>query len=432
MSDPAAETMPIPADNLLNDLGEAGDEDHPSAAVGTAVGVGGDKAAGEAIGGPVQEGMHQPESEQQEPSMAAAATEATTVEDLPPAPLEVVQEQQQQQPQRQPARTLSHTKRFDKPPEPKTWEIPASLIADGFDKSAFEDRLNSWRDFRTTKAEAAFERKQIYALDHPRQNINSTVHLIPYLHRTSIFQRRPVACNLMVMVMSDRECPLVNATDRLLTTVGDALQTSRAQVVAYLPNVAGTENRNCRESLYQAIRQRFSGALEIGQLHVISSPLQRDRGDAYRYAMNGLDFAYAAEFGHQYSDLFLFLQAGSRLTPEWWINYVPVPPEEGKPPTDQLQAEILTANRDYALEIMLAFEGRLRLAEGGLSHAMCYMNFAKVEEVEGKRYSDFENPTGTLFEGSDLMRLSLALRSFLPYGSFPVSELLERYCRALR
>ena len=98
MSDPAAETMPIPADNLLNDLGEAGDEDHPSAAVGTAVGVGGDKAAGEAIGGPVQEGMHQPESEQQEPSMAAAATEATTVEDLPPAPLEVVQEQQQQQP----------------------------------------------------------------------------------------------------------------------------------------------------------------------------------------------------------------------------------------------------------------------------------------------------------------------------------------------
>jgi len=309
--------------------------------------------------------------------------------------------------------------------QPTIWEIPEALDSNGFDQHAFEERLQSWRDYRDRRVKAEFFQKQAYALNHPGKSVNSTIRLIPYLHRTPRFQPRPLNWNVMVMVMADRECPIVNATDRLLATVRDGLQTQRAQVVAYLPHVAGKET--CRTALYQALRSEFLMPMKTGQFHVISPPLQRDHGEAYSYATNGLDFAYAAEFGHQYSDLYLFLQAGSRLVRNWWINYSPKPPEKGKSDTPEIQAEIMTNNRDYAKELTLAYEGRLHLAEDGISHDLCYMNF-----VRGKQLLDFENPTAALFASSDLPRLSLALRSYLPYGALSVSQLLERYCSILR
>lgn len=343
--------------------------------------------------------------------------------------------------------TSSRPTQFDKLPDPTKWPVPGKLDANGFNPKEFEDRLSSWRDYKSNRAQAEFQQQQ--------SNDNATFQVIPYTHRTPIFQRRPVAWNLMVMVMADidtessstsEECAsqlMTNATNRLITTIGDVLNTQRAQVVAYLPNnniIAGQqETSSCRSHLYQSIRENFAKAMSIGQLHVISSP-PRDtkpeqnqyRADAYRFARNGLDFAFATEFCHVYSDLCLFLQAGSRIRPEWWMQYPQQGGEVGKPDSKQQQPEILTTNRDYGKEIMLAYEARLRLSEDGISHELCYMNFAVNVGVGKDQYGAFENPTGALFERSQLMRLSMMLRSFLPYGKLTVSQLLERYCSGLK
>ena len=336
----------------------------------------------------------------------------------------------------------------DKDPEPKAWTVPTALPLNGFDRAAFEERLNSWRRHRILQSQPEVQRQQQLNHHHrEHDSLHSIIRITPYLHRAPLFPRRPLTWNFMVVVMADtnNNDPAVNATDRLLTTLEDVLNTQMAQVVAYLPHpYIGPQ-----QQWYQAIRQRFWRALEIGQLHVVSSPLpkqqqQQQAKDAYRFARNGLEFAYAAELAHTYSDLCLFVQAGSRILPEWWRNRTAATHASSKEPspsntttTTTTTTEMLTTNRDYVKEIVLAYEGRFRLAGDGASHDMCYMNFAKdVVEVDDddnrKVYSQLENPTGVLFDSADLMRLSLMLRSFLPYGTFPVSTLLERYCSVLR
>ncbi|CAB9505613.1 Alpha-1,3-mannosyl-glycoprotein 4-beta-N-acetylglucosaminyltransferase A [Seminavis robusta] len=349
-------------------------------------------------------------------------------------------------------------------PKPKVWEIAASL-QDQFDKSAFGQRLDSWKEHQQHIRQERYHRRVRQAVhEADKGGTNSTLRIIPHFQDTPIFPRH-LSSDLMVLVMADNQCPLVlsgvssnggmiNATDRLLLTLTDALKTQFAHVVAYLPHYYSSETvDNCHNSLYQAIVKSFPIQLQTGQLQVVTSPQLQAQPSAkqqqsYRFAYNGLDFAYATELGHQFSDLMLFLQAGTRLTPEWWIQYVPVevpPPPEGVPPANEtttttgppkLEAKQITSNRDYAYEILLAYEARHRLDGDGLNHELCYMNFAINAQPPASsnltfNYGHWGNPTGTLFESSGLLRLSLTLRSFLPYGKFPVSKLLHKYCSEL-
>jgi len=365
-------------------------------------------------------------------------------------PLRQAQYQRVQQIDHQPIDRISSTAKTLPVVQEKSFDIP-SFLNEQFDNKAFEERMHGWRLHQQQKRRLESERVIRHALQNPRVDTNSTVKIIPHLHQAPMFQKH-LSWNLMVMVMADNECPqvrhvvnetgtlvVINATERLLATLRDSLQTTYASVVAYLPHYAGKQN--CRDAMHQSIVQTFPGALQSGQLQVITPPLQQDRGEPFTFAMNGFDFAYAAEFGFHYSDVFLFLQAGSRLKQEWWIRYVPAPTEPPKNDTTKEKAapdpnikwerEISTANRDYGLQVLLAFEDHYRLDEDGLEHQLCYMNFATYNEKTPYQYANWMNPTGALFESSSLLRLSVALRSFLPYGKLPVSTLLNRYCKDL-
>lgn len=217
-----------------------------------------------------------------------------------------------------------------------------------------------------------------------------------------------------------------------------ALQTRRANVIAYIPYYSGKEA--CHNALVRSVAQSFPQPLQTGQLQVVSPPLQQDNGSYFKFAQQGLDFAYAAELGYHFSDLYLFLQAGTRLLEEWWLRSVPVPEGEtgGNPMWDDsknatvfMKAEEATQLRDYGMEVLMAYESRLQYDESGQAHALCYMNFATDVIFQEERYAAMERPTGALFPSSDLLRLSLVLRSYLPYGKFPVSKLLHRYCNDL-
>jgi hypothetical protein len=323
-------------------------------------------------------------------------------------------------------------------PQQKTWKIPESS-PDEFDEVVFEERLLSWR---LQRAQYQDEKRQLalqQAAMLPHTSSNSTFKVIPRLHEVPVFQRR-FSSDLMVMVMADHECPLVwvnaegetvNATARLLVTLKDALKTEYADVVAYLPNIKGSEN--CRDELYQAVVKKFLLPLQIGKLQVITPPQQPSRRPEYKFAQEGLNFAYAAELGHHYSDLYFHLQAGTRLIQEWWIQYVALPLPEGADNTTKPEYEQreVTSHRDYGMEILHALEERNHLDDAGVMHEMCYMNFAKGIAFKENKYARLQHPTGTLFQSSDLMRFSLVLRSFLPYGRFSVSTLLGRYCADL-
>ena len=344
--------------------------------------------------------------------------------------------------------TSDRRKTDDKEKKPKVvWDIPTSPE---FNEAMVQQKISQWRQTRIQASQTRQEQQLENAAQLRGKGIGSTAKIIPFLHKLPMFQRR-LDHELMVVVMADPECPLVfpdamdgttkmvNATKRFLLTLEDALQTQYANVIAYLPHYSGRED--CREELFHAVVHTFESAWRTGQLQIVSPPQrQTDRGPTYKFAQHGLDFAYAAELGHQYSDLCLFLQAGTRLLKDWWIRYVAVPEGEqgGNPVWDDtknatvfMKPQEATSIRDYGKEILIAYEGRLRYDEYGQTHDLCYMNFARGVKFQDKRYVNMENPTGALFTSKELLRLSLVLRSYLPYGKSSVSKLLDHYCSNL-
>lgn len=341
------------------------------------------------------------------------------------------------------------------PPHLFAWDIPTDAT---FNKTIFEQKIQARKHFRQQLYREKNQRKLEHAAQSSRLSTNASLPIIPHLHQTPMF-RRHLSWNLMVIVMADSQCPLttsysnrsyspsVNATSRLLTTLQDVLQSNMVDVIAYLPRYHAADEEECHNQLFHAIVTTFPLALQQGQLQIVTSPkLVHDRGSIYRLAMNGLDFAYAADLGHQYADLVLFLQAGSQLLPEWWIEYLPVATEAPinhtnitnatitnsttgnatDPPV--LEPHLATSNRDYALEILRAWENQHLIDEQGIEHEMCYMNFATGVGEDMDRYQALENPTGSLWDSQQLMRFSLVLRSFSPYGKMSVAMLVRQYC----
>ena len=308
---------------------------------------------------------------------------------------------------------------------------------------------------------------------------------VPFADQQILF-RKQNAWQLMVVVLVDDCIPHYDDGKPptkgfpSLDTLRDVLQTQHADVVVYLPQVpqstlfpedtiiARRQQVVCQQKLTATIQTHFESAITQKQLQMVQgvvNPLpprikyDYNHGYPLDYAkllemkLNteqlekantklkdrlrkrqlqieldyslGLEFTYAAELAYQYADLLFFVRAGTRLRDE---------------------VSIKSHELDYGWMMIQHYEHfQQRLDRDLLVHRFCYQSFlqndmryqlpptnASIPDDSPPQYQpDLQLPTGILMEKHGLYRMSLALRSLMPYHNRPTAGLLETYCKDL-
>jgi len=154
----------------------------------------------------------------------------------------------------------------------------------------------------------------------------------------------------------------------------------------------------------------------------------------------GLDFAYVAELVYEHGDLLLFLTPGTRLIQSVQNNNN----SDGNNNNNNNLTK--AASGDYGFAIVEQYEHfRQRRDTDHLIHRVCYMSFLQQDAwMELPRLANYTEadlpprhqtklilPTGIVLEKHGLYRLSMVLRSLLPYHKDTTTQLLLKYCTEL-
>ena len=184
----------------------------------------------------------------------------------------------------------------------------------------------------------------------------------------------------------------------LVDTVRDALTSPQADVVVYLPYH--------QQEAAADLEAEFGIALNSGQLQVLgeTDPWNMRVGSAFPHLYNGMIFAYLLDLAYQSgSDYTLFLRAGATLL-------------DSSPTADDY---ILTAVANYTA---IAKEQE----ELGEHERTCWTL------LSDRNIISMSPPTSIFMETAEhTRRLSIALRTSLPYNKMNSANLLDVYCRRL-
>lgn len=360
-----------------------------------------------------------------------------------------------------------------------------------YDENAFKYKLNQWRQQSNRLLShpnlQRLRQRQQQQLMHgsPTSRLlqpdNSTkprdrVQLyIPFWDQQALYRKRH-SWHLMTVVLSDDCLHNYRKEKRTmqyptLVTLKDAVKSQHSDVVVYFAQTPTStifaqasqskrkEQETCQAKLVAIIQQEYASQLKSGQLQLIEGvinplppriayeyhhhlPAALKQLDTMRLPADqlepaqtkvkhklqlqqlqieidyslGLDFAYVAELVYEHADLLLFLRAGTTLQSS------------------------SSSKGDYGLRIVQHYEGFQQRMDDLLVHRFCYLSFLKQDEwnalpVVNQTLKDLPRiqkslmvPTGIVLERHGLYRLSMVLRSLLPYRKSSTTELLMQYC----
>ncbi|CAB9496608.1 Alpha-1,3-mannosyl-glycoprotein 4-beta-N-acetylglucosaminyltransferase C [Seminavis robusta] len=306
-----------------------------------------------------------------------------------------------------------------------SWKLMVAILA--------QDCMPKYSQPNNKNATAPIKFPTLLTLQDALENTNHATHVILYLPQSpnsTLFPNLSVSmqynhkhcqAKLLAMIHTQFQTHIENQQLQLVHGIVNPLPARIAYDYTHkLPNAfQQLEQMKLPQEQVALSQEKIKKRLSIGQLML-----------EQQYSL-GLDFAYIAELAYrQHDDLLFFLTAGTRLTPD-------IRKQQSQTPQQRAL--------DYGLALIQQYENfQQRLSHDLLVHRFCYMSFlqedtwfelpppnATSDQIPPRYQDKLQLPTGILMERHGLYRMSMILRSLLPYHKHSTAGLVQKYCNDL-